>query len=247
VPSDVREEAKLRLKQNQQRFPWLGGENEADYKYLTFADYSKIILKNENWKDAFQVVFMDRNAVQTKLRELEYLRNPVAHPNRAFTKTDLDRVKLDANDLTRAIRRSEAARPYQPTLVTPVQTETGLDRAEEFIQTRLREQGYAIIHESKRPNLPFRIVCEKSKYHVGSIILAFDISHEAVSRSVLDEFLDKARRAKTSEGDLSAATLICIAGLKTDAVEFAKQLQNESKIRIRVVTTLKELDELDVF
>lgn len=66
--------------------------------FLTFGDYTKIILADANWTEVFQPVLGDRVQFETRMRRLTALRNDVAHSRplltgeRAELRTLADRV-----------------------------------------------------------------------------------------------------------------------------------------------------------
>jgi hypothetical protein len=75
-------------------------------EYLDFADYVKIILRRDNWRDAFQKIFKDQEAILVKLRELEPIRNAVRH-DRELTTEQREKLKMYSQDILRKILASE--------------------------------------------------------------------------------------------------------------------------------------------
>ena len=79
VPQDVRERAEIRNLKNERPYPWETGRDLHPVAFVDFPDYAKIILRRDNWDQAFSAVFGDKEAISTKLRELEPIRNAIAH------------------------------------------------------------------------------------------------------------------------------------------------------------------------
>ncbi len=78
VPEGVRVNAEQRKEKRDRLWPWLVDQVSLVY-YIDFADYSAIVGRQDNWKEVFQKVFRDRESVLVKLKELEQIRNDIAH------------------------------------------------------------------------------------------------------------------------------------------------------------------------
>lgn len=98
VPADVRVAAEQRKRRREATWPWSTGESSDPIEYVDFADYAKIISRRDNWRDAFEKMFHDPEALRTKLRELEPIRNDIAH-NRVLSRAAQDKLHLYARDL----------------------------------------------------------------------------------------------------------------------------------------------------
>jgi len=105
VPEDVRKAAEDRRLRRERMWPWSKGEEGDALGYLDFADYLKIISKRDNWRDAFQSTFKDEEILRAKLRELEAIRNDVAHM-RPLTPAQRTKLTLHSDELLQAIRAS---------------------------------------------------------------------------------------------------------------------------------------------
>ncbi len=79
VPPDVREHAEDRKTKSENLWPWHHEKDLPLIYYVDFPDYIKIITRKDNWKDIFAPIIRDKEAVSTKLRELEPIRNDIAH------------------------------------------------------------------------------------------------------------------------------------------------------------------------
>ncbi len=104
VPADVREAAEQRKIHRQATWPWYAGDNVDPIEYVDFADYSKIITRRDNWRDAFEPTFRDPEVLRTKLRELEPTRNDIAH-SRVLSRTAREKLRLYAGDLMGCMTR----------------------------------------------------------------------------------------------------------------------------------------------
>lgn len=99
VPPDVRQRAEeRRIKE---------GDSIRLINYVDFSDYLKIITRRDNWKEVFYAVFRDEGIVTAKLRELEPIRNAIAH-NRPLTSEEIEKLKLLAKDINRLILLASA-------------------------------------------------------------------------------------------------------------------------------------------
>ncbi len=98
VPEDVRSNAERRKAAGESMWPWYAGKDLPLIYYVDFADYSKIISRKDNWREAFASTFGDPELLRAKLRELEPIRNDVAH-TRGLTETARDKLRVYSRDL----------------------------------------------------------------------------------------------------------------------------------------------------
>lgn len=68
--------------------------------YLTFGQLSEVI--KHNWKDCFETVFSDLNAVQRIMSDLNRLRGPIAHCC-LLPDDEIGRLELAVKDLMRQL------------------------------------------------------------------------------------------------------------------------------------------------
>jgi len=103
IPSDVRENAEKRMRKEESIWPWMSAE-ERDYPiaYINFSDYSKIILRRDNWRDVFKYVFKDEDFIRARLKELEYIRNKVMH-FRSLSRDEKGKLLIYAREVMRCI------------------------------------------------------------------------------------------------------------------------------------------------
>lgn len=93
VPPDVRERAEERREND--------GLKRDIVEYIDFADYVKIIMKGDNWRECFQKIFKSVN-IDTKLKELEPIRNSIAH-NRNITEEQRKKLEMYAREIINAV------------------------------------------------------------------------------------------------------------------------------------------------
>ena len=92
VPPDVREHAEDRKTKSENLWPWHHEKDLPPIYYVDFPDYIRIITRKDNWKDVFDPIFRDKDAVSTRLKELEPIRNDIAHSREISTQA---RKKLE--------------------------------------------------------------------------------------------------------------------------------------------------------
>ncbi len=92
IPGDVKERAEKREQQS--------GTGLHPIQYVDFPDYLKIIRRKDNWRDAFHKVFKDEESISVKLRELEPIRNVLAH-SRPLPQGSLQRLRVNVCDILR--------------------------------------------------------------------------------------------------------------------------------------------------
>ena len=102
VPIDVRTNAEARKQKNDRQWPWITGRDLHPIYYVGFPDYVRIIRKKDNWREAFVRVFKDEEFISVKLRELEPIRNSVAH-SRPLPKNGLEKLRINSKDILRLL------------------------------------------------------------------------------------------------------------------------------------------------
>ena len=99
VPKDVRENAEKRREQ-EKRTP--GAKVYPIKYYLDFSDYIKIICRRDNWRDAFKKYFKDVEWISTRLKELQIIRNKIAH-YKPLSERDKDKLALFVKEILECI------------------------------------------------------------------------------------------------------------------------------------------------
>jgi len=98
IPPDIRQKAEERQKKDELRRELT--------QYLDFADYAKVIIRRDNWREVFQKVFKEQEVITAKLRELEPIRNAVRH-GRKLTTEQREKLKIFSQDIIRQTLASE--------------------------------------------------------------------------------------------------------------------------------------------
>ena len=107
IPPDVHDEAQERKAQDESPWPWMEGKHYPAHYYMNFSEYSKVITKRDNWREAFALVFRDEEWVRVVLKDLEKIRNDIAH-NRDLSERQLTVLKLYSDDLARVLSGAKA-------------------------------------------------------------------------------------------------------------------------------------------
>ena len=105
IPQDTRKEAEGRLNDNTYLWPWIEEAKEHPIHYINFSEYSKIIGKRDNWREVFSDDFGEKELVTSKFRELEPIRNKIAH-FRDLTKSEKTKLELYSNEILSCISSS---------------------------------------------------------------------------------------------------------------------------------------------
>jgi exonuclease VII small subunit len=102
IPNDVREKANQRKATDEKPWPWLEKGDFEPIFYVDFADYAKIISKN--WQTVFKEIFEDRQEIMLKLKELDPIRNAIAH-SRPLKTNEAKKLELYKDEIVNHIRR----------------------------------------------------------------------------------------------------------------------------------------------
>jgi DNA sulfur modification protein DndB len=106
IPSDVQEKAKQNLQKSQSPWPWVTDENRSPIFYIDFPDYSKIMQRRDNWNEIFLKIFKDPNIILSKLKELEDIRNKIAH-SRNLNAQESTTLNLYTTQILKVIKPTE--------------------------------------------------------------------------------------------------------------------------------------------
>lgn len=104
VPPDVREHAEDRKTKSEHLWPWHHEKDLPLIYYVDFPDYFRIITRKDNWKEVFAPIFRDKEAVSTKLRELEPIRNNIAH-SREVGAQAREKLEIYAREINAAMKK----------------------------------------------------------------------------------------------------------------------------------------------
>ncbi len=81
LPPDILEKLK-KGRESEKKIKWVDLLPHHPLYYIDFPDLGKIIDRNDNWRDAFQDFFGDKSVFCGGLKELEPIRNKIAHSRR---------------------------------------------------------------------------------------------------------------------------------------------------------------------
>jgi len=103
IPPDVRDAAQERAQQQELEKASEPVSSEDLLDYVDFSSYVKILLRKNNWNDAFAKYFPTKEWLKTHLEELEPIRNSITH-GRSLTGEDVERLELYARDVLGKLR-----------------------------------------------------------------------------------------------------------------------------------------------
>lgn len=106
IPADVRKRAEERKAKNETQWPWHKRRDLHPIYYVDFTDYMKIIIRKDNWKQVFAPFFWDKDIISAKLRELEPIRNAIAH-FRELNEDEQEKLKLYCKDILASLQKEE--------------------------------------------------------------------------------------------------------------------------------------------
>lgn len=104
IPKDIQKDCKKRY-DKERKSPWVTTVENKLLWYSDFNDLRKIIIKEENWP-LFQPYFQDQNIVVGKLKDLEFIRNIIAH-NRLLCLDDFNKLNLLAKEILMCISKKQ--------------------------------------------------------------------------------------------------------------------------------------------
>lgn len=106
VPVEVQRRAEARRNRSETVWPWhAANHNLHPIYYADFSDYRRIILTDDNWAQVFQRIFGQRSFIETRLGELEPIRNDIAH-SREVQSTAADKLRIFSEEIRACIRRA---------------------------------------------------------------------------------------------------------------------------------------------
>lgn len=104
VPKDVRQNAEERKISKTALWPWTTQEDLNPVQYINFPEYSKILTKRDNWREVFSEYFVDKEIISSKLRELEPIRNKIAHI-RELSEAEKSKLRLYSVEIINCISK----------------------------------------------------------------------------------------------------------------------------------------------
>ena len=104
IPLDIRRRSESRMSRRESVWPWYQATSQRLVDFLDFSDYKKIILDNKNWTDVFESVFGSQSFIESKLQELEPIRNDIAH-SRSVDCVASSKLQIYLQDFNSCIER----------------------------------------------------------------------------------------------------------------------------------------------
>jgi hypothetical protein len=105
LPPDVLDKLK-QGREKERKIKWIELIPHHPLYYIDFPDLKRVIEVRENWHDAFQKILGDKDVYCGGLRELEPIRNNIAH-NRRISETDLYLLRSNKSKLESAIGKEK--------------------------------------------------------------------------------------------------------------------------------------------
>lgn len=72
--------------------------------YVDFSDYSKIIIKRDNWSEVFQEKFQNKDRIKVWLEEINQIRNKIMH-SRKVSETEMETLKLNIKKIQELMKQ----------------------------------------------------------------------------------------------------------------------------------------------
>ena len=104
IPLDIRRRAESRMSRRESVWPWYQSTSQRLVDFLDFSDYKKIILDHKNWTEVFKSVFGSQSFIESKLEELEPIRNDIAH-SRSIDSTASSKLQIYFQDFNSCVER----------------------------------------------------------------------------------------------------------------------------------------------
>lgn len=103
VPEDVQKNAGERKEREEELWPEMGVDL---ISWVNFSEYRKIILRKNNWREAFKNIFKDEEFISTRLKELEDIRNAIMHFRRPLSDDEETKLRLFSREILMKIQKS---------------------------------------------------------------------------------------------------------------------------------------------
>lgn len=104
VPGEIRKSSENKKRRRETVWPWYPPTSRSLTDYLDFSDYKKIILDPDNWESIYKRFFGTKSFIETRLEELEPVRNDLAH-SRQISTTAKNKLKLFSEEIQNCLNR----------------------------------------------------------------------------------------------------------------------------------------------
>jgi DNA sulfur modification protein DndB len=108
IPPDAKESAEERKAKDEAPWPWMEGKQYPAHYYLDFSDYSRIIKRRDNWREAFQRIFKTEEWIDYWFKEIERIRIEIAH-HRDLTEREFTVLQLFSDDFSRVLAGAKSS------------------------------------------------------------------------------------------------------------------------------------------
>lgn len=98
VPGDVYKSVREKMEVYEKSKKHTNIPKRAMIEQIDFAHIREIIRQGKNWNDFFKAIFNDKEIFESKLKELERIRNDIMH-SKDITKNDQEKIKIYFDDL----------------------------------------------------------------------------------------------------------------------------------------------------
>lgn len=103
VSNNIRTNAENKKIRRETIWPWYPPTSTNAVDFLDFSDYRKIITEVRNWQDVFSKFFKTAGFIETRLGELEPVRNDLAH-SRSLTPRTIDKLRIYSEELLECMK-----------------------------------------------------------------------------------------------------------------------------------------------
>jgi hypothetical protein len=103
VPLAIRNNAESKKNRRENMWPWYPPTSMNPVDYLDFSDYRKIILEPSNWRDIFIKYFKSESFIDSRLGELDPIRNDIAH-SRSLSTIAIDKLRIYSQELLECMK-----------------------------------------------------------------------------------------------------------------------------------------------
>jgi len=106
IPGNIYKSVQEKMERDEKSKKFLNLPKRELIDQIDFAHIKIIITKSDNWNDYFKNIFANKEVLETKLHELENLRNAVMH-SKEISKNDEEKIRVYYNDLNYSIDNSK--------------------------------------------------------------------------------------------------------------------------------------------
>lgn len=98
IPAGVYKSVKEKMEKYEESKKYVNLPKRDMIEQIDFAHIREIIRQSNNWNDFFKKIFNDKEIFESKLKELERIRNDIMH-SKEITSNDKEKIKIYFDDL----------------------------------------------------------------------------------------------------------------------------------------------------